>query len=73
MNRVIHVQRDGTILADGETIGYVSKVTSPLPGDPKWRAEAGDPRDPLTLRVRYDKTRKAAVRAVLAADAEDAS
>lgn len=62
---MIHVQRNGTILRDGEEIGVVIKVDSPLIARMgKWRAEVGDPANPETYKVAYANTRQAAVREV---------
>ena len=66
----LHVQRNGTILLEGEAIGLVLKVDDAGFGSlgMSWRAELGDPGQPEAwppYRAVYDKTRKGAVAGVL--------
>lgn len=66
----VHVKRDGTILWDGEPVGYVDKVSGLAPAGAKWRAEIGDVAKPEAwpnYRAVYAKTRQDAVQAVLEA------
>ena len=69
---MVHVKRNGEILVDGESVGWVSKVDLAYAAMGSWRAEVGDPANPgfdekggYRYRVVYAKTRKAAVAAVL--------
>jgi hypothetical protein len=63
--QMIHVQRNGTILVDGEAVGIVEKMPKSMWAMGVWRAEVGEPGKPEGYRAAYAKTRKAAVREVL--------
>lgn len=67
---IVYVQRNGTILWDGEAVGYVWKIErgTLAPGNAKWRAEVGDPANPEAwprYRSLYAMTRADAVNGAL--------
>jgi hypothetical protein len=64
----LHVQRDGTILLEGEQIGHVARMDEPPNVNWTWRAERGNPAAPEAwppYRASYGRTRALAVADVL--------
>jgi len=65
----LHVQRNGTILLEGEPIGFVMKTEGTLAQEiGAWRAELGDVAKPTAwppYRAGYAKTRRGAVAVVM--------